>query len=52
MTVMHEIYSNIDIETLFKIAFKFSISKSFIKQCEDEYEKVKNDDKNEFISQL
>ena len=52
MTVMHEIYSNIDIETLFKIAFKFSISKSFIKQCEDEYEKVKDDKKNEFISQL
>ena len=52
MTVMHEIYSNIDIETLFKIAFKFSISKSFIKQCEDEYEKVKNDNKNEFVSQL
>ena len=52
MTVMHEIYSNIDIETLFKIAFKFSISKSFIKQCEDEYEKVKDDKKNEFNSQL
>ena len=52
MTVIHEIYSNLDLDTLLKVAFKFSISKSFIKQCEDEYEKVKDDKKNEFISQL
>lgn len=52
MTIIHEIYSNLDLDTLLKVAFKFSISKSFIKQCEDEYEKVKDDKKNEFISQL
>ena len=52
MLVVHDIYSGFDLDTLFKIAFKFSISKSFIKACEDEYEKVKNDKQNEFISQL
>ena len=52
MMVIHNIYTGFELEDLFKIAFKFSISKNFIKVCEDEYEKIKCDKENEFISQL
>ena len=43
---------NVDEEELFKVAFGFSISRNYIDKLEIEYEKVKNDKKNEFISQI
>ena len=43
---------NVDEKELFKIAFGFSISRHYIEKLENEYEKVKNDEKNEFIAQL
>ena len=43
---------NVDEEELFKVAFGFSISRNYIEKLENEYEKVKDDKKNEFIAQL
>ena len=43
---------NVDEEKLFKTAFGFSISRNYIEKLENEYEKVKDDKKNEFISQI
>ena len=43
---------NVDEKELFKVAFGFSISRSYIEKLENEYEKVKDDKKNEFISQI
>ena len=43
---------NVDQEELFKVAFGFSISRNYIEKLENEYEKVKDDKKNEFISQI
>ena len=43
---------NVDEEELFKVAFGFSISRTYIDKLENEYEKVKGDKKNEFISQI
>ena len=52
MTLLVSCHENVDEEELFKIAFGFSISRNFIEKCEAEFEKVKNNEKNEFISQL
>ena len=52
MDVLKKIFENIDIETLFKIAFNFHLSKNHIKKFEQEYEKNKNNSNNEFIMQL
>ena len=52
MDVMKKIFENIDIETLFKIAFSFHLSKKHIKKFEQEYEKNKNNSSNEFVMQL
>ena len=52
MDVFKKIFENIDIETLFKIAFNFHLSKNHIKKFEQEYEKNKNNSSNEFIMQL
>ena len=43
---------DVDEKELFKIAFGFSISRHYIEKLENEYEKIKNDEKNEFIAQL
>ena len=43
---------DVNIEQLFKIAFDFSLSRKFIEKCGEEYEKVKNNPKNEFVAQL
>ena len=50
--VMKKCFENIDIEEIIKIAFSFHISKKDIENYEKEYDKVKNNKKNEFVSQL
>ena len=52
LSLLQTCVDNINIDELFKIAFGFSISRKYINKCEEEYEKVKNDEKNEFISQI
>ena len=52
MNVLHIPLDNIDIEYLFNIAFGFHLSKNMIKKYETEYEKNKNNEKDEFIIQL
>jgi hypothetical protein len=50
--VINNCFENVDIKELFKIAFGFNITKKLIEGYEKEYEKVKNDKNNEFISQI
>ncbi len=50
--LIYQCHENIDIEELFKVAFGFNISRNYIDKCEEEYEKVKDDEKNEFLAQL
>ncbi len=52
MDVMKSVFDNIDIDVLFKVAFNFHLSKIHITKFEEEYEKNKNDENNEFIMQL
>jgi len=52
MPTINECTENVDIEKMFKIAFGFSISRNLINQLGDEYEKIKDDSKNEFVKQL
>ena len=52
METLNECYEVFDIENLFKVAFGFSISRKDIEKLEEEYEKIKNDKKNEFVKQL
>ena len=49
---LNNVCKNIDVEELFKIAFGFGLSKKEIEALEKEYEKVQNDNNNEFIKQL
>ena len=52
MQTINECTENVDIEKMFKIAFGFSISRNFINQLGNEFEKIKDDPKNEFVKQL
>ena len=52
LPLLQKVLKNIDTEELFKTAFGFSISINYINKVEEEYEKVKEDEKNEFIGQL
>ena len=52
MQVFKDILVVDDVEHIFKIAFDFPFRRKFIKHCEEEYEKVKNDKDNEFMSLL
>jgi hypothetical protein len=52
MQTINKSYENIDIENLFKIAFGFSISRKDIDKLGQEYDKIKDDQKNEFVKQL
>ena len=52
MNALHETIDNIDVETIFNVAFGFHLSKDQIKKYEAEYEKNKNNDNDEFMSQL
>ena len=50
--VIKSCFENVDIEEIMKTAFGFHLSKKEIENCEKEYDKNKNNKKNEFISQL
>ena len=52
MQTINECTENVDIDKMFKIAFGFSISRNFIDQLGNEFEKIQNDSKNEFVKQL
>ena len=52
LALLQTVLVNVNVEKLFKLAFGFSISRNYIDKCEVEYEKVQNDNKNEFIAQL
>ena len=52
MQTINECTENVDIEKMFKVAFGFSISRNFINQLGNEFEKIKDDPKNEFVKQL
>ena len=45
-------FENVDIEEIMKIAFGFHLSKKEIENFEKEYDKNKNNKKNEFVAQL
>ena len=50
--IIEQCLKDVNIDELFKIAFGFSLSRKLIEDYEKEYEKVKNDNKNEFIAQI
>ena len=50
--IMEDCLKNVNIDELWKIAFGFSISKKLIESFEKEYDKVKDDNNNEFIKQI
>ena len=52
LPLLYKVQDNINVEELFKVAFGFHISRNYIKECEIEYEKVKNDKNNEYMAQL
>ena len=52
LPLLYKVQENINVEELFKVAFGFHISRNYIKECEIEYEKVKNDKNNEYMAQL
>ena len=52
LNVLRKHLENQDLENLFNLAFGFHLSRDMIKKFEDEYDKVKENGKNEFISQL
>ena len=49
MNVFKTIFENVNVEEIIHIAFGFNFKRKKIKKYEDEYEKVKDDKKNEFI---
>ena len=52
LPLIYKCHENLDVEELFKVAFGFNMSRNYIDKCEDEFEKVKNDTNNEFMTQL
>ena len=52
LPLVYKCQENINIEKLFKVAFGFNISRSFIDKCEETFEKVKDDNENEFMKML
>ena len=52
MQTINKSYENIDIENLFKISFGFGISRKDLDKLGQEYDKIKDDQKNEFVKQL
>ena len=52
MNTIKQLFDNIDVEELFKVAFSFSLRRSQITKLEKEYEENKNNKNNEFIKQL
>ena len=52
MPIINECTENVDVEKVFNIAFGFSISRKYIDKLGNEYDKIKDDEKNEFVKQL
>ena len=52
MPIINECTENVDVEKVFNTAFGFSISRKYIDKLGNEYEKIKNDENNEFVKQL
>ena len=52
MKTCNECLEHVDVENLFKVAFGFSLSRKQIEKFGNEYDKVKSDQKNEFVKQL
>ena len=52
MNTVKQLFDNIDVDELFKVAFSFGLSRSHIKKYEEEYEQNKDNQNNEFIKQL
>ena len=52
MKTCNDCLEHVDVENLFKVAFGFSLSRKQIEKYGNEYDKVKSDQKNEFVKQL
>ena len=52
MPILKSCLDNLEVESLLKEAFSFKFSKEYIDNCEKEFEKVKDDTKNEIMAQL
>ena len=52
MQTVNKCLENVDIENVFKTAFGFSLSRKDLDKLGKEYDKVKNNQNNEFIKQL
>ena len=52
MNTVKQLFDDINIDELFKVAFSFSLSRTHIQKYEQEYELNKNNQNNEFIKQL
>ena len=52
MKTCNDCLEHVDVENLFKVAFGFSLSRKQIEKFGNEYDKVKSDQKNEFVKQL
>ena len=52
LNVLRKHIENQDLDNLFNLAFGFHLSRDTITKLENEYEKVKENSKDEFISQL
>ena len=52
MQTINQCLENVDIENLFKIAFGFSLSRKDLDKLGKEYDKIKNNQNDEFVKQL
>ena len=52
MNTIKQLFDDVDVDELFKVAFSFSLSRSRIAKYENEYEENKNNPNNEFMKQL
>ena len=52
LPIVYKCHENLNVEQLFKVAFGFNISRSYIDKCEEIFEKVKDDKENEFMQVL
>ena len=52
MNTMKQLFEDVEVEELFKVAFSFNLSRTHIAKYEKEYEENINNTNNEFIQQL
>ena len=52
MNTIKQLFDDVDVDELFKVAFSFSLSRSHIAKYESEYEENKSNPNNEFMKQL